>query len=58
MPKYIVTMCRVSFGHHDIEVEADCPDDAEDKAHNDAGNHLYKERSCRYEIDHVAEVPE
>ena len=41
MAKYIVNVCRIAYGNLDIEVEASSAEQAEEKALNEAGNHLF-----------------
>ena len=56
MPKFIVTMCRIGYGFHDIEVEAEDQVDAEAKAHDEAGNYSYNEKTSEYEVAMCREV--
>jgi hypothetical protein len=55
MAKYIVNVCRIAYGNLDIEVEADSPYQAEERALNEAGNHLFGEHSSEYEAMSVSE---
>lgn len=55
MAKYIVNVCRIAYGNLDIEVEANSPEQAEEKALNEAGNHLFSEHSSEYEAMSVSE---
>ena len=54
--KYTVSVTRIGYAHLDIEVEASSPDEAEDKALDQAGNHLFSEHSSEYETHGVTEV--
>lgn len=54
--KYVVTMCRISYGFRDIEVEAETEEEATTKAHDTAGDYLYDEKTSDYEVDAVREV--
>ena len=56
MPKYSVTICRIGYGFHDIEVEAGAQVAAEAKAHSEAGNHTYREKDAYYEVEHSSKV--
>jgi len=56
MPKYKVTIIRTGYASLDIEMEAETQIEAEDKALEDAGNHLFSEHSSEYSIDGSLEV--
>jgi hypothetical protein len=50
MPKYSVHVCRTAYQHLDIKVEADNPQQALQKAEDEAGDHLFpSENSSEYE---------
>jgi hypothetical protein len=54
--KYKVNVTRIGYANLDIEVEADNPEDAERKALDTAGNHLFSEHHSEYEAQGVAEA--
>ena len=54
--KYRVTMMRTSYGQCVIEVEADTKKQAEDTAHEEAGDYEYPEHGSDYAIDYTEEV--
>jgi hypothetical protein len=50
MPKYSVHVCRIAYSHLDIEVEANSPEEAMQKAEDEAGNHEFPtENTSKYE---------
>ena len=51
--KYVVSVCRIAYGHNEIEVEADSPEQAEEKALDKAGDYLYNEHTSEYEVTGV-----
>ncbi len=53
--KYVVSVCRISYAHKDIEVEANSPEWAAQLAREQEGNHQYNESNAEYEIQAVAE---
>lgn len=55
MPKYSVEVCRTAWGFNTIEVEADNPEQAKEKALDEAGNYLYSEKSSEYSCESVKE---
>ena len=54
--KYTVSVTRIGYAHLDIEVEASSPEEAEQKALDEAGNHLFSEHSSDYEAHGVTEA--
>lgn len=56
MAKYIVSVCRVSYAHRDIEIEAGSPEWAIQKAREQCGNHEYTEKDAEYKVEHLAEI--
>jgi hypothetical protein len=48
LKKYRVPVCRIGYGHADIEVTARNDKEAEAKAIEKAGNHLFSENSSEY----------
>ena len=56
MGKFKVTVCRIAYAYHDIEVEADSIDMARDVAWNESGNHSYNEKHVEYEANEVEEI--
>lgn len=53
MAKYSVLMLRISYAKHEIEVEADSQEEAQNKALDTAGNFEYNEYHAEYEVDAV-----
>jgi hypothetical protein len=51
--RYKVDMCRISTAFTTFEVEADTLVDAEIKAYQLAGDHVYKEKDAAYEIHDI-----
>lgn len=51
-----VDMCRISYGHYTIRVWAMDEKNAEEAAHEVAGNFLYSEKTSEYEANDVREV--
>lgn len=50
MPKFKGTVCRTSFGFHEIEVEAKNESEARVKILDEAGDYEYSEKSSDYSI--------
>ena len=50
MPKFKATVCRTSFGFHEIEVEADTERQAKVKILDEAGDYEFSEKSADYSI--------
>ena len=59
MKNFVVTVCKISYGHHEIEVEAENEDQAKDIALDTAldvaGNYTFPENSSDYEIVAVSQ---
>lgn len=55
--KYKVHVCRIAYGHLDIEVEARNASDACRMAEEEAGNYCFTENSSKYEAQSAVEVP-
>jgi hypothetical protein len=53
--KYIVGVVRIGYSFHDIEVEADNEDMAQERALSVAGNYEYTEKHSEYEVDTMEE---
>ena len=53
--KFIVEVCRTSYGFNEVEVEAETPEEAEEIALEGAGNYLYSESHADYKTDGVTE---
>lgn len=53
--KYKVEICRTAYGFNTVEVEADSPEQAKEKALDQAGDHLYSEKSSEYSCVSVQE---
>lgn len=52
MPKYRVNICRTAYANTYIEVEATTKKKAEEKALEDAGNHLFPtEHTSDYSVE-------
>jgi len=51
MPKFKGTVCRISYGFHEIEVEADNEEQAIEKMIDEAGNYEFSEKSSDYSLD-------
>jgi len=51
MAKYKATVCRTAYGFTDIEVEANSKEEAEKKILDEAGDHLYSEKSSEFTLD-------
>jgi len=57
MPKYKVHVCRTAYSHLDIEVEANDPNQAIDKALNEAGDRSFPtETSSEYTEQGITEL--
>lgn len=54
--KYEVEMWRIGSGCRTITVEAASEEEARRLAYDQAGNHLYSESHCAYDIEDVTEV--
>jgi hypothetical protein len=55
MPKYEVQVCRTSYAHRSIEVDAANREEAEQSALDMAGNFSYSEKDAEYSVTHVRE---
>jgi len=51
MKRFKVSVCRIGFGHNDIEVEAKSKKDAETMALAAAGHYSFSEQDACYELD-------
>ena len=51
--RYRVTICRTGYGFTSIDVQARSPEEAEDLAHDEAGDHIYSEKSSEFTTDGV-----
>jgi len=49
--EYEVKVCRTAYAFHTIKVTAASPEEAEEKALDEAGDHLYSEKSSEYTLD-------
>ena len=57
MSKYRVNVCRIAYSNLDIEVEAKNPIEAEKKAEQEAGNHLFpNEHTSEYDAQGCHEI--
>lgn len=50
MEKFQVEVLRISYGFATIEVEANNEEEADAKALDEAGNHLFNEKNAEYEL--------
>jgi hypothetical protein len=57
MPKYAIEMCRVSYAHATIELEAPDALTAGALAEDRAGNCDYNEHTAEYEIQAITRIP-
>ena len=53
MNKYVVNVCRIGYGHLDLEVEADSENEAMEIALDNAGNESFVENQSEYEVGYV-----
>ena len=51
MPKFTIPVVRISYQHRDIEVEAETQEEANNKALDEAGNHLFDEKNAEYQLE-------
>jgi len=51
-----VCVCRIGYGFKEFEVQAPSAIAAQQKALDEAGNHLYSEHDAKYEVNHVEEI--
>lgn len=59
MPKFKASVCRISYGFHEIEVEAQNEAEAREKILEEAGDYEFSEKSSDYTIeDGVSKVEE
>lgn len=56
MKKFIVTICRTSYGWVDFEIEAESSEEAEAAAMDVAGNEYYTEKDSDYQVSMSIEV--
>jgi len=50
MPKFQVTICKISYSTIDIEVDAATESNAEELALAEAGDHVFSEDNADYEV--------
>ena len=55
MKKYKLEICRVSYAHNTINIEANSEEEAKTKALDEAGDHNYSEKNADYIIMAVSE---
>jgi len=53
MKKFTVSVCRIAYGFHDIDVEAETAEQAKEIALDVAGNYIFSEKSSDYEVEGV-----
>ena len=53
MPKFTVAVIRTGYASLDIEVEANSEQEAEDKALEEAGSHVFSEHNSEYTTDGI-----
>ena len=56
MPKYKVAVCRTSYSHAEVEVEAPTLKEAANKALTAACNVSFSEREADYTINSMTEI--
>jgi hypothetical protein len=56
MPKYKVHVCRISYGHIEVETEANDTVQAYSKVREVAGDLDYSESHSEYKIQEVREI--
>ncbi len=56
MPKYKVAVCRISYGHTEVEVEAPTLKEAANKAITAACDVSFSERKAEYSIYSMTEI--
>lgn len=54
MAKFKVDIVRISYSNKTIEVEADTQEEANNKALDEAGNHLFDEKNAEYQLENSA----
>jgi hypothetical protein len=53
---FVVSVCRISYSHNrDFEVEAHTEEEANEKALDMAGDHLYSEIEADYKVENITE---
>lgn len=55
MPKFKVEITRIGYGCKTVEIEAKDEDEAHKLALEQAGNHLYTEKTSEYEVTDIEE---
>lgn len=55
LEKFVIEVCRIGYGFHKFEIEAETKEQAEEIALNQAGDFEYSENSSKYEISTVWE---
>lgn len=53
---YSVHVVRIGYASRDIEVQANSPKEAEEKALDEAGGHEFSEHSSDYEVEGISEL--
>jgi len=56
MPKFKVTVCRISYAFNDVIIEADTIKEAKEIALDESGHHEYSEKHANYETQDWIEV--
>jgi hypothetical protein len=56
MPKFNVTICRVSYAHKEVTIEANNASEAWEIADAQAGNHEYAEKRADYHIERIEQT--
>lgn len=56
MPKYKVEVCRISYGHTEVEVEAPTLKEATNKALTAACDVSFSEKGADYTINSMTEI--
>jgi hypothetical protein len=53
LKKYKVKVCRISYAHRDLEVEATNIREARQKALDEAGNYEFSEHDADYKVEGI-----
>ena len=56
MPKYRVTVSRISYAANNFEVEARDVKEAKKAALDEAGDYSFREHDADYEVDYVVKL--
>ena len=56
MPKFKITVCRISYAFNDVVIEADTIEEAKNIAIDESGDHEYSEKHADYETQDWIEL--